>query len=206
MSARHRKPKRRRQRKRFRLIRSVGTRLTDSVGAVRQAIAEPRSVPRTMRDAFLRLWRTRGGGFYGLGYVIAFVVLEIQAFIGNWQSAATDVVGMVVQEVLQFVFRFAAQSMLNGLLAFGWPIYVVDKLGGWGLALIAVGWWSFDRYVRPWVAVRLPEPSEPKATEVSRAADPPTPIAADADDTTLNRIDAARPHAGAAAQKDPVDR
>jgi hypothetical protein len=171
MSAKHREPKRRRRRRRFGFIRSIGARLTGAMGTVRNAIAEPRSVPLQMRDAFLRLWRTRGGGFYGLGYVIAFIVLEIQAYVANLQSAATDVVGAAVQEVLQFVFRFAAQSMLNGLLAFGWPIFVVDKLGGWGLALIAAIWWPFDRYARPWIAARLPEPARP--THPVRATAPP---------------------------------
>ena len=177
MSAKRREPRRRRRGQRFRPVRYLATRLADSVSTVRHAIDEPDSVALTMRDAFLRLWRTRGGGFYGLGYVIAFVVLEIQAYVANLENAATDAVGMVVQELLQFVFRFAVQSMLNGVLAFGWPIYVVDKLGGLGIAMIAVGWWSFDRYARPWIGARLPEPS---------------------------RAEDAQPNAAAAPQKDPV--
>ena len=109
-----------------------------------------------MRDTYLRMWRSRGGGFYGLGYVVAFIVLEIQGTISSWESASDNIAGVVMQEVLQFVFRFAAQSMLNGFLALGWPIFVVDKLGGAGLVLVAVAWWLFDRYARPWIAERLP--------------------------------------------------
>ena len=114
-----------------------------------------------MRDTYLRMWRSRGGGFYGLGYVVAFIVLEIHATISSWASASDNIAGLVVEEVLQFVFRFAAQSMLNGFLALGWPIFVVDKSGGAGLVLVAVAWWLFDRYARPWIAQRLPEPSSP---------------------------------------------
>jgi hypothetical protein len=158
VSAKHRKPRRRRQRKRFGLIRAIGARLTESVGSVRHAIAEPRSVPLQIRDTYLRMWHSRGGGFYGLGYVIAFIVLEIRATVSSWENASDDIAGLVVQEVLQFVFRFAAQSFLNGFLALGWPLFVVEKLGGAGLALLAVVWWLFDRYARPWIAARLPEP------------------------------------------------
>jgi hypothetical protein len=159
VSAKHRKPRRRGQRRRFGLVRSIVERLTESVGTVRHAIADPRSVPLQLRDTYLRMWRSRGGGFYGLGYVVAFIALELQATISSWESASDNIAGLVLQEVLQFLFRFAAQSMLNGFLALGWPIYVVDKLGGWGIALIAVSWWSFDRYARPWIAARLPRPS-----------------------------------------------
>ena len=74
----------------------------------------------------------RGGGFYGFGYVVAFVVLEVRAFIGNFEGDG-DIATMIVQEVLQFFFRFAAQSFINGFIAFGWPVFVLDYLGGWGL-------------------------------------------------------------------------
>jgi len=133
-------------------------RLSESVGTVREAVAEPRAVPLRLRDGLLRLWRTRGGGFYGFGYVVAFVVLEVHAFITNWVDA-DDVVGMVVQEVLGFLFRFAGQSLLNGVLAFGWPVFVLQYLGGWGLVLLGVAWWLFDRFARPAIVARLPEPT-----------------------------------------------
>jgi hypothetical protein len=157
----------------------------ESVGTVRHAIAEPRSVPLQIRDTYLRMWRSRGGGFYGLGYVVAFAVLEVQATVSSWEGASDNIAGLVMQEVLQFVFKFAAQSMLNGFLALGWPIFVVQKLGGAGLALLAVVWWLFDRYARPWIAVRLPEPppsarsSRRKRTKRSRNASH-TPDSADA--------------------------
>lgn len=148
----------RRQRRRFRPVRAITTRLSESVGTVRQAVAEPRAVPLRLRDGLLRLWRTRGGGFYGFGYVVAFVVLEVHAFITNW-IGTDDVVGMVVQEVLGFLFRFAGQSLLNGVLAFGWPVFVLQYLGGWGLTLLGVAWWLFDRFARPVIVARLPEPA-----------------------------------------------
>jgi len=143
-------------RQRTPLIRRLGRRIGDSVGTIRSVVTEPRTAPGLLREGLLKLWRIRGGGFYGLGYVITFVVLEIRMFIGNVVDSA-DVVTMVVQEVLAILFRFAVQSFVNGFIAFGWPIFVVDYLGGWGLLAIGAGWLLFDRWAKPWINARLPE-------------------------------------------------
>ena len=148
-------PKPRKQR--FRLIRRLGRRIGDSVGTMRSIVTEPRTAPGLLREGLLKLWRVRGGGFYGLGYVVTFVVLEIRMFIGNVVDS-TDVVTIVVQEVLELLFRFAVQSFVNGFIAFGWPIFVVDYLGDWGLLAIGVGWFLFDRWAKPWINARLPDP------------------------------------------------
>ena len=41
---------------------------------------EPMSLGTIAREAAVTLWSSRGGGFYGLGYVVTFVVLEIRLF------------------------------------------------------------------------------------------------------------------------------
>jgi hypothetical protein len=142
-------------------------RLEESVGTVRGIVAEPRSAGTMLHDGLLKIWRTRGGGFYGLGYLVCFVVLEVQAFVGNFQGNG-DVMTMVVQEVVQFFLRFTAQSFLNSLLAFLWPAFVVEYLKGWGLVLIGVGWVVFDRWAKPLINAWLPglKPAEPESQEV----------------------------------------
>jgi hypothetical protein len=122
---------------------------------VRTVVAEPRAVPSRVREALLKIWRIRGGGFYGLGYVVTFVVLEVRAFIGNFED--DDIASMIVQEVLQFFFRFLAQSFINGFIAFGWPVFVVNYLGAWGLAVLGGAWFAFDRWAKPWVNSKVPE-------------------------------------------------
>jgi hypothetical protein len=135
---------------------------------VRGVVSQPQNVPSQIRAALLKIWRVRGGGFYGLGYVIAFGVLEVRAFIGNFEGDG-DVATMILQEVLQFFFRFAAQSFVNGFIAFGWPIFVVDYLGGWSILVLGGAWFVFDRWAKPWINSKVPElapkekPPEPEA-------------------------------------------
>ncbi len=131
-------------------------RLRKSVRTVRGVVTEPHKVPSQLREGLLKIWRVRGGGFYGFGYVIAFVVLEVHAFIANFEGDG-DIATMIMQEVLQFVFRFAVQSFINGFIAFGWPVFVVDYLGGWGLLALGVSWFVFERWARPWINSKLPE-------------------------------------------------
>ncbi len=149
---RPRKKRKRRVRPLTRLKRRVGESYTTLHGIVTQ----PRTAPSLAREALIKLWRVRGGGFYGLGYVITFVVLEIRMLIGNVVDS-TDVVTLVVQEALEILFRFAVQSFINGFIAFGWPIFVVQYLHGWGLLAIGVGWFAFDRWAKPWINARLPD-------------------------------------------------
>jgi len=150
--------------------------VTAPVNTVRSVVAEPRAVPSRVRDALLQIWRVRGGGFYGFGYVVAFVILEIRAFVGNFQGDG-DITSMIVQEVLGFFFRFATQSFLNGFIAFGWPVFVVDYLDGWGLLLIGASWYAFDRWAKPWINARVPQLArqEPPATGAKAEASTSVP-------------------------------
>jgi hypothetical protein len=151
---------------RVKLLTRLKHRVSDSYTTMRGIVAEPHTAPGIARAALIKLWRVRGGGFYGLGYVITFVVLEIRTLIGTAVDS-TDVVTMMVQEALQLLFRFAVQSFINGFVAFGWPIVVVNYLHGWGLLAIGVGWLLFDRWAKPWINARLPElaPEERKKTK-----------------------------------------
>jgi hypothetical protein len=134
------------------LFRRIGESLT-TLGAV---ATKPHSIGPMLRHGLLAIWRVRGGGFYGLGYLICFVVLEVRMFVGNFEGG-DDVVTMIVFEVLEFVFRFTVQSFLNGLLAFLWPAFVLDVLHGWGILLIGGAWLAFDRWAKPYIEAWLPE-------------------------------------------------
>jgi hypothetical protein len=126
------------------------------LGTARELRREPRSAVRMLRAALLRLWQARGGGFYGLGYVVTFIVLEVKLVTGEFLGSESFM-QFVTHEMLQYVFRFGLLSLLNGVLALMWPIFVLAWLGAWGLAVLAGGYFAFERAGRPVVERWFPE-------------------------------------------------
>lgn len=134
-------------------------RIARHLDAARQLRREPRSAVRWLRSAFLRLWQARGGGFYGLGYVIAFIILEAKLFTGQFLGSES-VTQFVTNEVLEYVFRFSVLSFLNGLLALLWPAYLLAWVGAWGIAVLVGGYFAFERVARPLIENWFPELKE----------------------------------------------
>jgi hypothetical protein len=124
---------------------------------------EPATLLPLLRRSFVQFWASRGGGFYGLGYVVTFVALEITSLSGD----LTSVSGLVAQG-FQYVIRFSIESFLNGLFALGWPVYLFRWLGASGLIVLAVGYAAFDLAVRPIVEAWLPELKEASAERARR--------------------------------------
>jgi hypothetical protein len=130
-------------------------RLEDFLATSRSVIAEPHSVGPMLRDGLVQLAHPRRR-LLRSGYVICFVVLEIRMFAGD-ALQSDGVVSFVVMEFVGLVFRVTVQSFLNGLLAFGWPVFVLELLEGWGILLIGVLWVVFDRWatrINVWLAER----------------------------------------------------
>lgn len=142
---------------------------------VRQIHDNPKSIGTMVRSGLVSVWRARGGGFYGLGYLITFIVLEIRLIVGD-VSESEGVVDFVSSQMIEFIFRFGIQSFVNGFLAFLWPVYVLNWLGAWSLALLVAGYYVFEKLLRPAVEGWLPE-------LVSASAAP----AANDDDDEANR-------------------
>ena len=62
------KPRPRRRRKpRAKPLTQLWRRAAESFATIRGIVTEPRTAPSRAREAFVTLWRVRGGGFYGLG-------------------------------------------------------------------------------------------------------------------------------------------
>lgn len=117
----------------------------------RRVMRDPKQVGVIARERAIRLWMLRGGGWYGLGYVITFIVLEIRMVVAD-AVGSDDVVTFLGQQALEMVFRFASQSFLNGLLAFLWPAFVLEYMGGWGIVVLVGSWWIVGRFVAPRLA------------------------------------------------------
>ena len=135
----------------------------------RQIHEDPKNIGAIMRDGLVSVWRARGGGFYGLGYLITFIVLEVRLVVGD-VTESEGVVDFISSQMIEFVFRFGIQSFVNGFLAFLWPVYVLDWLGTWSIALLVGGYYAFEKLLRPavegWLPDLRPEPSVEEDKEV----------------------------------------
>ena len=131
-------------------------RVTTTADTVKTVARDPKSAGSIIRRAFVRVWKARGGGLYGLGYVIAFVALQVQSFAGE-VDAATSVETFVATQVTGYLLRVAVDSVVNAFLALLWPAFVVEAFGGTGIVLLLVAFYVFERALRPLVERTFPE-------------------------------------------------
>ena len=126
-------------------------RVDSIVATIRLIYAQPRQIGTIAWEAAITLWSSRGGGFYGLGYVVTFIVLETRTLFSGVATSET-VLGFIGQEVTQVFFRLAFESLLNTFLAFLWPLYLLQWLSNWGIVVLVLGWWSYGKWAVPYVA------------------------------------------------------
>ena len=120
--------------------------------------------PHVLRGWLTKLWASKGGGYYGLGYVVTFVALEVRSL----SSGLTTVDGLVAQAV-QYVLRFSVDSVRNVVSALIWPAHLIEWLGTTaGLVVLAAGYVAFDAAIRPLVQTWLPEVGEAIAEQRRR--------------------------------------
>ena len=142
--------------------------ITQRLEPITESVRRPSTMKGRVRGALITLWRTRGGGLYGLGYVISFMWLEARALAGDIVEATTGA-GAFAAELMSAVFRFGVESFVNVGLAFAWPGFVIHALGGWGVALVVGGFILFERIARPWVEGRIPELVAPTERQLKKA-------------------------------------
>ena len=102
----------------------------------------PDAAHGVIRRGLRRMWSVHGGGLYSLGFVITFLLLEIRMLID-------DLVGMggfgefFSEQLLQFVFRFASESIVNTVQAFIWPVYLIQYNPPWGIIALGIAFSVF---------------------------------------------------------------
>ncbi len=102
------------------------------------------------RRALLRMWRVRGGGFYGLGFVVTFVVLQVASILDDAAEASTAM-DFVTSQLVEGILRFLSDTFINFLLSFLWPALFLGWAGGWGIVALIAAFIVFDRWAKPWI-------------------------------------------------------
>lgn len=112
---------------------------------------EPRAFPGALLNELKALartiWKARGGGYYAAGFVVTFLWLEVTTFVR--EVAAADSVGsFVTEQLFEFVVRFTVQSIENTVMAFLWPVSVIERWQLPGLIAVVLGYFVFRHFVK----------------------------------------------------------
>ena len=113
-----------------------------------ESIRNPTSIGPRLRTFLLSLWKAKGGGYYGLGYVITFVSLEISMFFTD-VNESDGVSNFVSEQIMSLIFRFEFESILNSFLALIWPALLIGWLELNGVIILAVTFIIFQWGIKP---------------------------------------------------------
>ncbi len=113
---------------------------------------------------FGKVWSVRGGGLYAVGYALTFVYLEIRTVLVEFIEA--DSIGSFLSEQLvEFIFRFAIDSIENMIMALMWPIDIVTWQPPFGAIGLGLAYMAFATYLKKPITDWLFPESEQEATE-----------------------------------------
>lgn len=124
---------------------------------------------RWFRSWFAKIWQVRGGGLYACGFALTFLYLEARTMIGEFIDA--DSIGSFFSEqLLEFVFRFAVDSLVNTMHAFIWPAHVVQIAPPFGAIGLGVAYLVFARFLKQPITEWLFPDGEPQSETKSEEA------------------------------------
>lgn len=121
-------------------------------------------------QALLSTWRTRGGGWYGIGYIVTLIYWELRLFVEDVAEAG-GVVELLSSQLGQLIFRWFSESIANMVLAFTWPFRLLELVGTLeGVALLVLIHFGFEFWVRPVAEARFPELREDREAKAEAKA------------------------------------
>jgi len=100
-----------------------------------------------LRTWFGKIWRVRGGGLYAVGWAVTFAWLEVTTIVG--QIVGSDsLVSFLTEQLLEFVLRFATDSLVNFVQAFIWPVYVIELWPPFGMIALGLAFIVFPALLK----------------------------------------------------------
>lgn len=112
---------------------------------------EPREFPgqllRALKRSFHTVWNARGGGLYACGFVITFIWLEIRTVIAEF-AEAEGIGAFLSEQLFEMLVRFTVQSIQNTVMAFLWPVWLIERFEFFGIAALAVLYFLFPRLIK----------------------------------------------------------
>lgn len=130
--------------------------ISDSIDRIREVQHQPSVVLTWIKQSLVSTWLLRGGGFYGLGYLVTFVLLQARSLAEDFIEAE-DALSFIGSQIIEMLFKFFTDVIANLIQAFIWPLLFLDLTGSWGLLALLVGFVGFDRWGKPYINQRIPE-------------------------------------------------
>ena len=121
--------------------RRLGRALKDEPSAL------PGEVGSIFRRSFRRVWDARGGGLYACGFLVTFVYLEVKMLVVDIFEAES-VGGFVIEQAVEMVFKYLGESIGNTIMAFMWPVYVIQIQPPWGIGVLIGMYVVFGSFVK----------------------------------------------------------
>ena len=113
----------------------------------KQARLEKQAKVPWHRRWLAKVWLTYGGGLYAVGYAVTFLYLEVRTILEEIVES-TGVLDFLTNNLLDFVFRFASDSIANMVHAFIWFVPMLGYRSPLGIILLGIGFLVFDIYLR----------------------------------------------------------
>lgn len=121
---------------------------------------DPSTFGPLLRDGMIAIWRSRGGGLYGFGYLVTFVILEVRLVVSEF-DASGGLFEFLTDQLLEYLFRLGFMSLANVVLAFLWPLLVIERFQLWGIVGLGLGYLVFERWLRGLIEAQIPELKPP---------------------------------------------
>jgi len=98
------------------------------------------------REWSRKVWNVRGGGVYACGFALTFVYLEVSTVAGEFIESES-VGAFFSEQLVEFIFRFAIDSITNTIQALMWPIYFIQWQPPYGAIGLGLAYVVFANYL-----------------------------------------------------------
>ena len=99
------------------------------------------------RRWFRKVWESRGGGLYAVGFAVAFLYFEINDILFDDIPKLTQI-NVMSSDLVGFIIEFIIDTFINMGMAFAWPVWVIQWQSPYGLALLIAAFVLFPRFVQ----------------------------------------------------------
>jgi len=99
------------------------------------------------RTWFAKVWHVRGGGLYPVGFALGFIYLDLSTVVSE-VAESSSVGDFLINQLIEFVFRFAIDSIVNTIQAVMWPVYVIQLSPPYGAIGLGMAFLVFTIYIQ----------------------------------------------------------